>query len=104
MCYKECGPCSYLVPRTLRCGHEHNLECRIVPEDYKCPTLVFTKLDCGHEANKPCHLDKEKFSCPFPCETRLECGHACIRLCHIHDDPDHLQVRIINEFKVQVQV
>lgn len=90
-CYEECGPCWYKVHRVLRCGHEHDLECHIIPEDYKCTTVVPIKLDCGHETIKLCHIQKVR--CPFPCDSRLECGHACIRQCHVNNDPDHLEVR-----------
>uniref|UniRef100_A0AAR5PM44 RZ-type domain-containing protein n=1 Tax=Dendroctonus ponderosae TaxID=77166 RepID=A0AAR5PM44_DENPD len=90
-CYEDCGPCMYIVRRTLDpCGHEVDMNCHKDAEDFKCKELVHTKLPCEHEADKPCHEDPHQFKCLFPCDTRVEpCGHACHQTCHIRDDPDH---------------
>ncbi|XP_008190958.1 NFX1-type zinc finger-containing protein 1 isoform X1 [Tribolium castaneum] len=93
-CYQECGPCTYKVSRTLKCGHVVNLECHLDPATYSCEELVPTQLPCGHNADKPCHCNPETFPCPFPCEKQVEpCGHACTRNCHVRQDPDHLEYK-----------
>lgn len=91
-CYLECGPCDYLVERTLSCNHTVSIECHVDPDTYKCEVLVPTKLPCDHVAAKPCHRDPVTFRCPQPCDSQVPCGHACQQKCHIRMDPDHLQV------------
>ncbi|KAJ3662954.1 hypothetical protein Zmor_007268 [Zophobas morio] len=94
MCYQECGPCYYPVPRFLACRHTVNLECHVDPDTYQCVVLVSTTLPCGHVADKPCHRDPQTYRCPHPCEIKVEpCGHACTQNCHIRKDPDHLQYK-----------
>nr|XP_023014369.1 NFX1-type zinc finger-containing protein 1-like [Leptinotarsa decemlineata] len=94
LCFKECGPCKYLVNRKLQCGHLVEITCHSDPTVYECKEDVYTKLPCGHEAKKPCHINPELFRCPYPCDSRVEpCGHSCTRGCHITDDPDHLKYK-----------
>ncbi|KAK9882468.1 hypothetical protein WA026_021501 [Henosepilachna vigintioctopunctata] len=92
-CYEDCGPCNYIVSKTLNCNHVADIPCYVDVDDYKCLTPVHVTLACGHKTDKPCHIDSHKYKCPFPCDTRLECGHSCVRKCHSFDDPDHLQYK-----------
>ncbi|RZC41405.1 NFX1-type zinc finger-containing protein 1, partial [Asbolus verrucosus] len=94
MCFEDCGQCTYLVPRTLACGHDVNIECHIDPKTYKCQISVATKLPCGHTTDKPCYCDPETFRCPCICDVQVEqCGHACELFCHIRRDPHHLEYK-----------
>ncbi|CAG9858900.1 unnamed protein product [Phyllotreta striolata] len=94
VCYKICGPCTYLVERTLQCGHHVNIACSLDPEAYNCTEKVEVTLNCGHKVAKPCFVKVENFACPVVCDTRVEpCGHSCIKKCHVNNDPDHLEYK-----------
>ncbi|XP_064088896.1 NFX1-type zinc finger-containing protein 1-like isoform X2 [Macrobrachium nipponense] len=91
-CWEECNPCIVHVPKTLPCGHTHDVQCSTYNENHLCPTRVEKVLpDCQHKAFMPCHIDPGKFKCPIPCDIRLPCGHMCKRKCHVQYDPDHLE-------------
>ncbi|KAK9882471.1 hypothetical protein WA026_021505 [Henosepilachna vigintioctopunctata] len=92
-CYEDCGPCNYIVSKTLNCNHVADIPCYVDVDDYKCLTPVHVTLPCDHNTDKPCHIDSHKYKCPFQCDTKLECGHSCVRNCHAFDDPDHLQYK-----------
>lgn len=67
-CAQECGPCTYGVEKTLRCGHINTV---------------------------PCNLQFNESICKFPCDKRLEkCGHICTLTCHIDYDPEHVMVSV----------
>ncbi|KAH1024131.1 hypothetical protein HUJ05_003674 [Dendroctonus ponderosae] len=100
-CYKNCGPCMYIVRRTLdQCGHEADMYCHIDPAKFKCNELVHTKLPCEHEADKPCHVDPHQFNCLFPCDTRYKCKEPCAKSkvgCRQDPDEKHLCSRLCSE-------
>jgi hypothetical protein len=55
---------------------------------------------CRHQITVPCFKDPAKAVCTVPCDARLDdCGHTCRRRCHVEEDPDHLDVRIIVQYK-----
>nr|CAD7604192.1 unnamed protein product [Timema genevievae] len=92
MCWQDCGPCTYLILKTLPCGHETTVQCHVTLDDIMCEVVVSMELPyCKHKVDIPCGVDLLEFNCPFKCEYRLMCGHSCNKTCHPLKDPEHLE-------------
>lgn len=93
-CGDQCEPCMVSVPKTLPCGHTHQVRCHAYNRRVLCPTIVERELpDCKHRTKMQCHRNPQDVPCPFPCDIRLDCGHKCSRKCHVKDDPDHVDYK-----------
>jgi hypothetical protein len=88
--------CPIKVTRTLRCGHEMEMECWKPEKDAKCTSVCGGLLACGHICSNPCHKcnmlssdendSKQHAPCPKICNKDYKvCTHRCSRRCHDGD-------------------
>eukprot|EP00597_Dinobryon_sp_UTEXLB2267_P011576 CAMPEP_0170130372 /NCGR_PEP_ID=MMETSP0020_2-20130122/22548_1 /TAXON_ID=98059 /ORGANISM="Dinobryon sp., Strain UTEXLB2267" /LENGTH=2695 /DNA_ID=CAMNT_0010365113 /DNA_START=8 /DNA_END=8092 /DNA_ORIENTATION=- len=53
-CFEPCGPCQYVVTRSLPCGHVVDIACSIDITTYQCNQPCTRKLTCGHNCSNKC--------------------------------------------------